>query len=192
LEHQSKWIAMPKLYLVRHGRAAAGFGEDADPGLDPLGQSQAAAAAERLNLLPRMALRSSPLRRARETAAPLEALWKQRAHIDPAVSEIPSPTPDLAARVVWLRDFMQGRWTDVEPAVRAWRSTLIRALLGLEEDCIIFSHYVAINVAAGAALQDDRTLVFSPANASITIFEHDGQTLRLIEKGQEAPLTRVN
>ncbi len=183
---------MPKLYLVRHGRAAAGFGEDADPGLDALGQSQAVAAAGRLSLLPPMALRSSPLRRARETAAPLEALWKQSAQIDPAVSEIPSPTPDLAARVAWLRDFMQGRWSDVTPDLRAWRSTLIRALLCLEEDCVVFSHYVAINVAAGAALQDERTLVFSPANASITLFEHDGHTLRLIEKGQEAPLTRVN
>ena len=183
---------MPKLYLVRHGRAAAGFGEDADPGLDALGQSQASAAAERLNLLPRMALRSSPLRRARETAAPLEALWKQAAYIDTAVSEIPSPTPDLAARVAWLRDFMQGRWSDVDAALKAWRSTLIHALLARQEDCIIFSHFVAINVAAGAALQDDRTLVFSPANASITILEHDGYALRLIEKGQEAPLTRVN
>ncbi len=185
-------IVMPKLYLVRHGKAAAGFGEDADPGLDVLGLSQAAAAAERLNLLPRMALRSSPLRRARETAAPLEALWKVNANIDPAVSEIPSPTPDLAARVIWLRDFMQGRWSDVDPGLKAWRSTLIRALLSLDENCVIFSHYVAINVAAGAALQDERTLVFSPANASITIFEHDGHTLRLIEMGEEAPLTRVN
>lgn len=183
---------MPKLYLVRHGKAAAGFGEDADPGLDVLGHSQAAAAAEQLALLSPMMLRSSPLRRARETAAPLEALWQMRARIDAAVSEIPSPTHDLAGRAAWLRQFMQGRWRDAEPELQAWRSNLISALMADGQDCIIFSHYVAINVAAGAALGDDRVVVFSPANASITIFEHDGYTLRLIEKGQEAPLTRVN
>ena len=32
---------MPRLHMVRHGKAAAGFGESADPGLDALGKAQA-------------------------------------------------------------------------------------------------------------------------------------------------------
>jgi broad specificity phosphatase PhoE len=39
---------MPTLYLVRHGRAAARYDEDHDPGLDDIGRRQAQAAADRL------------------------------------------------------------------------------------------------------------------------------------------------
>ena len=34
-------LAMPTIYLVRHGSAAAGFGAHADPGLDDVGRRQA-------------------------------------------------------------------------------------------------------------------------------------------------------
>ena len=64
---------MPKLYLIRHARPAAGWGEDADPGLDATGQQQAEAAARTLaQTLDRMPIYTSPLRRCRETARPLE------------------------------------------------------------------------------------------------------------------------
>jgi hypothetical protein len=33
---------------------------------------------------------------------------------------------------------------------------------------------------------------FSPENCSVTIFEAVGEKLTLIEKGSEAPLTKVN
>jgi broad specificity phosphatase PhoE len=36
---------MAKLYLVRHGKATAGWGMQKDPGLDDLGRAQAKAAA---------------------------------------------------------------------------------------------------------------------------------------------------
>jgi broad specificity phosphatase PhoE len=62
---------MPRLYLVRHGRAAATFAEAADPGLDALGRSQAEAVAEKLAAIGPIALLSSPLARARETSEPL-------------------------------------------------------------------------------------------------------------------------
>ncbi len=57
---------------------------------------------------------------------------------------------------------------------------------------MIFSHYVAINVIAGAATDDGRVVVFSPDNCSVTVFETDGGKLALIEKGSEASLTKVN
>ena len=37
---------MPRLTLVRHGRAAAGWGDDLDPGLDDLGRAQAESVAK--------------------------------------------------------------------------------------------------------------------------------------------------
>ncbi|MEY4230069.1 MAG: hypothetical protein RLZZ362_918, partial [Actinomycetota bacterium] len=42
---------MTRLYLVRHGRATAGWDVDPDPGIDELGRSQAAAVADRLAAL---------------------------------------------------------------------------------------------------------------------------------------------
>jgi hypothetical protein len=57
---------------------------------------------------------------------------------------------------------------------------------------VIFSHYVAINVLMGAATGDDRVVAFSPENCSVTVFDTAGSTLKLIEKGSEAALTKVN
>ncbi len=62
---------MPKVYMVRHGRAAANFTSDRDPGLDDLGREQAIQAASVLAAHAPLALLSSPLKRAQETAAPL-------------------------------------------------------------------------------------------------------------------------
>lgn len=183
---------MPLIYLVRHGKAAAGFGEDTDPGLDESGRAQAQAVGERLSRQTHSLILSSPLKRARETAAPLARLWKREPVIEEAVGEIPSNNLSLAERAAWLRGFMSGSWRDASFDLAQWREGVIAALVAQREDAVIFSHYVAINVAAGAALSGDRVVVFSPDNCSVTVFEAHGVTLRLIEKGSEAPLTRVN
>ncbi|HEX3808918.1 MAG TPA: histidine phosphatase family protein [Rhizomicrobium sp.] len=183
---------MAKIFMVRHGKAAAGFGEDADPGLDDVGRAQAQAVGERLSRNTPMRILSSPLKRARETAMPLAALWKREPVIEEAVGEIPSNDLSLAERATWLRGFMSGSWRAASFELAQWREGVIAALLAQKEDAVIFSHYVAINAAAGAALGDDRVIVFSPDNCSVTVFETDGTTLRLIEKGAEAPLTKVN
>jgi broad specificity phosphatase PhoE len=182
-----------RLYLVRHGRAEAGFGESMDPGLDALGRSQADAVAEVLAPKGPLAILSSPLARARQTAAPLAARWHVAPVIEEAVAEIPSPKGmTLEERVAWLRKLMGGSWRDASPELDAWRARCVAALAAMPRDTVIFSHYVAINVAAGAALGDDRVVVFSPDNCSVTVIETDGAKLRLIEKGAEAPLTKVN
>ncbi|HEY4114059.1 MAG TPA: histidine phosphatase family protein [Rhizomicrobium sp.] len=183
---------MAKIYLVRHGRAAAGFGESHDPGLDEVGRAQADAAAQELAQRGPLPILTSPLRRTRETAAPLAALWKTEPRIEEAVAEIPSPTDNLQERVAWLRQFMAGSWRNATMDLAAWREDVIAALLATREDTVIFTHFIAINVAVGAATGDDRVVVFSPDNASVTIVENDGGALRLIEKGREAPLTKVN
>lgn len=182
---------MPKLYLVRHGRAAASFDQHHDPALDAEGVREAAAAAEKLVGLRTPLLVTSPMLRCRETAAPLEKLWARTARIEPRVSEIPSPTEDLAARTDWLRNLMAGSWASAEAAaggdlVRAWREDVLAALLAEPGDAVIFSHFVAINVAVGHALGDDQVVVFRPGNASITELQSDGKRLTLIARGEEA------
>ena len=177
--------------MVRHGQAAAGFGESQDPGLDKLGRMQAEAVARELAPLGPLPILTSPLRRTRETAAPLATLWSVQPIIEGAVAEIPSPTDNLQARVAWLRDFMAGSWRNASVPLAAWRENVLDALLAIREDTVIFSHFIAINVAAGFALGDDRVAVFSPDNCSVTILENNGGVLQLIQKGREGPMTKV-
>jgi broad specificity phosphatase PhoE len=183
---------MPRLYLVRHGRAAATFAAAADPGLDALGRSQAEAAAARLAPLGPLAILSSPLKRARETSEPLAARWRCEAIIEPAIAEIPSPAGlALQARAEWLRRFMAGSWRDASRELAQWREDAIAALVALKDDTVVFSHFIAINVAAGAAERDDCVILFRPDNASVTIIDVEHGALRLVERGREGE-TKVN
>lgn len=177
---------MPTLYLVRHGAAAARWDEAADPGLSDEGREQAARAAAQLSALKPQTIVTSPMRRCRETAAPLAQAWSRKVVINERVSEIISPTADPDARGSWLRDIMNGRWGELDPVSLSWRQSVIEALEKLEQDCVVYSHFVAINAAVGQATDDDRVLTFRPANCSVTILNNDGGRLQLVERGAEA------
>lgn len=182
---------MPTIYLVRHGKAAAGFGTHPDPGLDDLGRAQSQATAKSLSELPQMPIYSSPLARAQETAKPLCALWNCDYAIESRVAEIPSPTDDLAERSSWLSSAMAGTWSELDEPLQKWRQDLADCLLEYTTDVVLFSHFVAINAAVGAADQDDRMVVFRPDNASVTTLTNDGGRLAVKELGGEA-VTKVN
>lgn len=196
-------IAVTYIYLVRHGKAAAGWGADADPGLDDIGRAQAMAVAQELDALTGGAvvpILSSPLKRCQETAQPLASLWGQRVALEPRVAEIPSPTPDLEARTVWLRRVMAGTWdaldADPESATHeyaAWRRDLVAALMGLHGPTavVVFSHFIAINVAYSAATGDARVVAVQPDNCAVMKFQTDGTRLHLRAVGREAE-TKVN
>ena len=103
---------MNRLYLVRHGRAAAGWDTDPDPGLDEIGKQQAIDVGARLAPLGPLHVEVSPLRRCQETAAPLLAAWRLPLMIEPRIAEIPSPEGvAMADRVDWLRAAMRGTWS---------------------------------------------------------------------------------
>jgi len=177
---------MATIFLVRHGRAAAGFDSHLDPGLDALGLTQAVGVATRLAPLGPLQIYSSPLARAWQTALPLSQRWGVEPVVEHRVTEIPSPMDDLSARSAWLRDVMQGRWRHLPGDLQLWRSELVNCLINLREDSVVFCHFIAINVAVGAATSDDRLVVFRPDNGSVTrLANNDGQ-LRLIELGRES------
>jgi len=182
---------MATLFLVRHGRASASFDSHADPGLDDLGRTQAIHTASILAPLGPLAIYSSPLARALETAIPLSQRWGIDPVIEHRVAEIPSPTADLTQRGEWLRGVMQGRWRTLPGDLQHWRRELIDRLLDIKEDSVVFCHYVAINVAVGAATADDRLVCFRPDNGSITRIAISDGRLRLIELGRESE-TPVN
>lgn len=186
-----------RLYLVRHGQATGGWDEDPDPGLSALGKDQAEAVAGALSAHGRLPLVSSPMRRTQETANAFTARWSsksgiQKARIEPRVSEIPSPTPDLDIRRAWLSEVMGGHWSDPaaqwagEHDLGSWRRDLLAALREIEEPTVITSHFVAINVVVGHILGDDRVVCFRPDNCSVTVIDKDGSDFRLVELGVEA------
>jgi broad specificity phosphatase PhoE len=126
---------MPKLYLVRHGEAASGYAQSADPGLSDKGRAQAEALAQKLVAWRPVTIWSSPLLRAQQTAHPLAVSWSRKPVLEPRVSEIPAPDGDnLAGRGVWLQKFMQSNWRDAPPDLQAWRASVIGALTAITED----------------------------------------------------------
>jgi broad specificity phosphatase PhoE len=181
-----------RLTLVRHGRAAGGWDDDLDPGLDDLGRAQAEAMAELVAPLGPLPILVSPLRRTRETAAPLERRWDSAAIVDPAVGEVPSP-PDvpMRARTTWLREAMGGTWADIGAEYMAWRDGVVARLLAVDVDTVVVSHFIAINAAIGAAVGSDQIVVAALDNCSRTIIDVVDGRLILVEQGSEAPDTLV-
>jgi broad specificity phosphatase PhoE len=178
---------MTRLYLVRHGRASAGWDTDPDPDLDEIGLGQATAVAARLKPLGPLPVLTSPLLRCRQTAAPLAQAWHIEPRVEDAVAEIPSPEGvAMADRIDWLRLAMRGSWSDLEPRYVAFRDQIVRFLAALQVDTVVFSHFVAINAAIGAAIGDDRLVVRSLDNCSVTVVDVMSGSLQLVESGNEA------
>ena len=178
---------MPRLYLVRHGRATGGWDDDVDPGIDSRGRSQAVEAADALEPLGPLAVLSSPLRRCQETAAVLCERWGVTPIVEPAVTEIPSPDGvPLGERVPWLRQAMSGTWADLGDRYTEFRDGIVERLLDCDVDTVVFSHFIAINAVIGVATGDDRVVIRSLDNCSITVVEVRDATVHLVEGGREA------
>ncbi|HEX4979320.1 MAG TPA: histidine phosphatase family protein [Acidimicrobiales bacterium] len=179
---------MGHVVLVRHGRAAAAWDADADPGLDEAGLRQAEQMASALVLFGPLPLYSSPLRRCVETASALGARWGVEPVVDPDVGEVEAPTSELAERGAWLRGFMQQAWSEQPPELQAWRARVVDAVrrIGSEGDAVVVSHFVAINAVVGQATRTDRVVCFAPDNCSRTEVRVDGDVLEVVELGGQA------
>lgn len=180
-----------RVVLVRHGEAAAGWGDDADPGLSDTGRQQARDVADRLVAGGPIPVLSSPLLRCRETAVPLAEKWGVTPTVTAGVGEIQAPDHDVATRGPWLREVLGQRWTDLPLAQQQWRDGVLACLLAQTEDCVIFTHFVAINVAIGAATADGRVVCRRIDNCSTTVLDSDGESLMLLESPVETTQTEV-
>ena len=184
---------MNRLFLIRHGKPSATWGgSDDDPGLDEVGLAQARGAAEfllglRVGERPTRVV-SSPLRRCRETAAPLAAALKVKIEIVPGVGEIPTPRQIAPAeRGAWLREAFAGRWSQVRGDIDylQWRREVWREVAA-RPGAAIFSHFVAINAVLSVINDSDLMIGFRPDHASITSLEVEGDALSLVSLGREA------
>ena len=159
------------LHLVRHGRVVEHLLDGSEnPGLSAMGRLQAQAVSA---VLEADYLASSPLQRAIETAEPISIAHDLDVMTVPAVGEVVPPHLDGEDRRAFLQVFMTGAWADQPDELRAWRDGVLEAMRDLDArggHVVVVSHYVAINVAAGAAMGDDRTTVFHPDNTSVNDF----------------------
>jgi hypothetical protein len=88
---------------------------------------------------------------------------------------------------------MKGTWAKLQagappgsPDFQAWRRELLAALAAIRGDSVIFSHFIAINAVAGAALANDAVVSFRPDYASVTVIETVGPSFRIVALGKEA------
>jgi broad specificity phosphatase PhoE len=185
---------MGRIYLIRHGKPASTWGQDADPdpGLDEAGKTQAQRVAEMLMSLPPEArpakVISSPLARCRETAEPTAAALGVEVEVDALVGEIPTPQSlSSAERGGWLRKAFQGKWSEIEGDLDydEWRRDVAGAV-GSRDNAAIFSHYVAINAVVTHLTGQEQVMAFRPDHASVSIFELRNGQLVLVERGPEA------
>lgn len=175
------------LYLVRHGLAAAGV-DDLDPGLAELGHEQAKLAAQFLAPLNSERVITSPLRRTRETAKPIAEALACEPIVRAEVAEVFDPSMPVEQRRAMIGPFMAGRWSEQPDTLQAWRDRVVACLRELAgeaadagRDLIVVSHYIAISVAIGEALGDDRVVPVPMANASITSIEVSDGRFSLIK-----------
>ena len=92
----------------------------------------------------------------------------------------------MGERVPWLRAAMAGTWSELGPRYVEFRDGVAACLLALPGDTVVASHFVAINAAIGAATGDDRLVIRSLDNCSVTVIDVAGGTLELVEGGHEA------
>jgi broad specificity phosphatase PhoE len=151
--------------------------------------------AARLKSVGPLPIFTSPLLRCRQTAAALATEWNVVPQVEPLVAEIPSPEGvPMAERVEWLRVAMAGTWTQLGERYTAFRDGVMSALSRIANtgaDSVVASHFVAINAAIGSIVGDDRLLIRSLDNCSVTIIDYTvkdsaGGLFQLVESGQEA------
>jgi broad specificity phosphatase PhoE len=184
---------MSRVFLIRHAKPSATWGgDDDDPGLDALGQSQARRAAQALMALPPehrpTRVVSSPLRRCQETARPFAEAIGAALEIDPAIGEIPTPAAlSPEERGPWLRKSFAGSWAQIDGDLDydAWRGEVVRAVAS-REHAAVFSHFVAINAVLTALAGEPQVITLRPDHASISVLELSDGALTVIERGPEA------
>lgn len=177
------------IYFVRHGEAAAGWGDHPDPGLSDQGWIQAEAVAKRLIALDIARVVTSPMTRCQETASAYADLADQKARIEPAVTEIPTPDA-IENRRTWLRNLMAGEWADTPDVVKSWHRDLLETVSSLPDNTVVFSHFIAINAIVGQLSGVPSVTVFRPNYCSVTTLDRRGGELALIERGESLE-TRV-
>ncbi|MEO0549402.1 MAG: histidine phosphatase family protein [Pseudomonadota bacterium] len=173
------------IYFIRHGEAAARWGDHPNPSLSEAGFKQAERVASWLADKDIQSIVSSPMQRCQDTAAAFSKASGLPVKTEAGVTEIPTPN-DVTDRVTWLRELMSGSWNSAPPIVTDWREQLITTTKSLTGNTAVFSHFVAINAIVGYLENTDTVTVVRPDYCSVTVLELVAGGLKLIQKAGEA------
>jgi probable phosphoglycerate mutase len=173
-----------ELLLIRHAlplRVEKRDGTPADPPLSPEGSRQAQRLARWLAVERLDAVVASPLRRARETAAPLADAHGLAVQIEPGVAEFDPlaasyvPLEELKAesRELWLELVSGGLTAGIDVAL--FRRTVAAALERIVAAhpggrVAVVCHGGVVNAWAAHVLGLEPTLFFQPAYTSVSRF----------------------
>ena len=92
----------------------------------------------------------------------------------------------MGERVAWLREAMAGEWAALGDRYTTYRDRVADHVAAIPTDTVVVSHFVAINAVIGACLGDDRLVIRSLDNTSVTLVETTPRGLVLVEAGHEA------
>ena len=146
-------VRMTRLYLVRHGRAAAGWDTDPDPGLDEIGQRQAVAVAARLAEFGRDAHSDQPIATMpgdrRAVGGDVECRATRSNRLSPRSRRQRGLRWRIGSSGCGWRCAARGPTSALATSHIVTRSSA--RWPPIEIDAVVFSHFVAINAAIGAA-----------------------------------------
>lgn len=173
------------IYLIRHGEAAAGWGQAQDPELSERGARQAREAGLLLTEIigEEAQLVASPRRRALQTAQICSEVLGRDLIVDDAFQEIPALV-SLSQRRQWVIEYMAAHWREQPDPILIWRDAVIAAIKSLTRPSAIFTHALPINVVLSYIACSERTVVFYPENASIIHLRLSNGELELVALGE--------
>jgi probable phosphoglycerate mutase len=165
-----------ELLLIRHAlpvRIDEGTADGpADPHLAPRGVEQAAALAEWLAHEPVDAIWSSPMARARETAAPLSERLGLELLVDEGLAEYDKDATSYIP-IEELKAANDPRWFQVPERPEHFRAVVVEALERIvaahpSQRVAVVCHGGVVNAYAGHVLGLDEPLFFLPGYTSIS------------------------
>ena len=181
------------IILVRHGEASASWSEDPDPGLSKDGINQAKSLCEDENLknLQDFKFISSPRQRAQETSSFLSSKLNKVIEVSNVFDEIPAKRVLLEDKMDWLKGIASMPIRDLPISVQEWNERIIDTTLSINQDSIIFTHFMVMNAVVTYAKKFSKLVNISPDYIStIKITVKDSQIISL--KVGDQKKTKIN
>ena len=181
------------IILVRHGEASASWSEDLDPGLsiDGINQAKKLCEDESLKNLHNFKFISSPRERAQVTSSFLSSKLNKVIEINDVFDEIPAKGVLLEDKMEWLKSIASMPIKDLPISVQKWNEKIIDTILSINQDSIIFTHFMVMNAVVAYAKQFSKLVNISPDYTStIKITAKDSQIISLKVGNQKK--TKIN
>jgi probable phosphoglycerate mutase len=192
--------------IVDHDPDAPAARPRVDPELTDAGRAQAQALAAWLGVEPLHAVYTSPLTRARDTAAPLASTFGLPVTVDDDLAEWDRNADDYvpveelrAENATQWRALAAERWDELGVDIEGFRSRVITALDRISarhrsQHVAVVCHGGVINAYLASVLGTRRVLFFEPAYTSISrvvVTHRDGAVLRSVRSVNETAHLRA-